>query len=61
MIITREQQEKAVNKYNEEKHRTVSEHCAFIDGMNAMWEIVNSKAIQDFKELKERKSLNSLN
>ena len=59
MIITKEHQEKAVSKYNEEKHRTVSEYCAFIDGMNSMWEIVNSKAIQEFKELKERKQLNN--
>jgi len=59
MIITKEHQEKAVAKYNEEKHRTVSEHFAFIDGINAMWEIVNSKAIQEFKQLKERKQLNN--
>ena len=59
MIITKEHQEKAVAKYNEEKHRTVSEHCAFIDGMNSMWEIVNSKSIQEFKQLKERKQLNN--
>ena len=58
MIITREQQEKLVSEYNKEKHRTVSEHCAFIDGMNAMWQVVNSKAIQEFKELKERRELN---
>ena len=47
MIITKEHQEKAVAKYNEEKHRTVSEHCAFIDGINAMWEIV-----KQYKNLK---------
>ena len=53
MIITREQQVKMVIDYNKEKHRTVSEHCAFIDGMNAMWHLVNDKAIQELKERKQ--------
>jgi len=53
MIITREQQEKLVSDYNKEKYRTISEHCAFIDGMNAMWKLVNDKVIQEFKERKQ--------
>jgi len=55
MIITREQQEKLVSDYHNEKDRTVSEHFAFIDGMGSMFRMVDTMLI---KELKERKQLN---
>ncbi len=42
MLITKEQQEKLLNKYINEKHST--EECSgFIDGMNAMMEFIGGK------------------
>lgn len=43
MIITRDEQIELLGKYNPELGKSVSEINAFIDGMNAMMELVDSK------------------
>ncbi len=40
MIITKEQQEAILNNYMKEKHNA-DECSGFIDGMNAMYDLIN--------------------
>ena len=42
MIITKEQQERILQKYIDEKH-TTEECCGFVDGINATIELINKK------------------
>jgi hypothetical protein len=44
MIVTKEQQEKMLNKYIKEKHNT-DECSGFVDGINAALELVNKLSI----------------
>jgi len=47
MIITKEHQEAMVLSYQKKGHNTINEVLAFIDGMNAMFELVNKKYNDD--------------
>jgi len=50
MIVTKEQQERIVEKYVKEKHNT-DECIGFIDGINATIELINRIKIQQLPEL----------
>ena len=49
MIVTKEQQERLVDKYVKEKH-TTDECIGFIDGLNAGLELVKNLAIHDVRK-----------
>ena len=51
MIITKEQQEKIVEKYVKEKH-TIDECVGFIDGINATIDLMNRITIPQFELVK---------
>ena len=51
MIITREQQEKIIEKYVKDKHNT-DECIGFIDGINATIELINRIKIQQDESIK---------
>lgn len=45
MILTKEQQEKIVDKYIEQEHNT-DMLCGFIDGINATIELINELTVR---------------
>jgi len=55
MIVTKEQQERIVEKYVKEKHNT-DECIGFIDGINATIELINRIKIQQDESAKINKS-----
>jgi hypothetical protein len=59
MIVTKEAQEKILQKYIDDKHTT--EECSgFIDGMNEAFKLVD-KIAKDYKEAQPNKYARKLN
>ena len=52
MIITKEQQERILQKYINEKHNT-DECIGFIDGINSTIELINKLTIHDVSNQRE--------
>ena len=52
MIITKEQQERILQKYINDRHNT-DECSGFIDGINATIELINKLTIHDVSQQRE--------
>jgi len=60
MIITEEEQEKILNNYKNKYPNEISQWIGFIDGMNAMWDLVIETDKADKKQKKHIEKLTKL-